>query len=108
MGIGGGTILIPALVIFLNIGQHTAQGINLVFFIPTAVAALIVHVKNKNVCLRTTFQIVLWGIVGAVLGANIAVSIPASILKRMFGFFLFIMGVYEIIKGVKTNREKTN
>jgi len=102
MGIGGGTILIPALVIFLNIEQHIAQGINLVFFIPTAITALIVHIKNKSVCLKTTFQIVLWGITGAVLGAHIAVSIPAFILKRMFGIFLLFMGCYEILKGVKT------
>ncbi|MGE5472996.1 MAG: sulfite exporter TauE/SafE family protein [Ignavibacteriales bacterium] len=107
MGIGGGTILIPALVIFLGIEQHNAQGVNLAFFIPTAVAALIIHIKNKNIHLKTASQIIIWGIIGAVLGAYIAVSIPSLILKKMFGFFMLFMGIYEIFKGAKTKSEKT-
>lgn len=107
MGIGGGTILIPALVIFLSIEQHNAQGINLVFFIPTAAAALIIHIKNKNIHPKTASQIIIWGIFGAVLGAYTALSIPSLILKRMFGFFMLFMGIYEIFKGVKTKSEKT-
>ncbi|MGE5327913.1 MAG: TSUP family transporter [Deltaproteobacteria bacterium] len=106
MGIGGGAILIPALVMLLNIEQHNAQGINLVFFIPTAIAALVVHVKNKNVYIKTVFQIAIWGIVGAVLGANIAVAIPAALLKKMFGIFLLLMGTYEIYKGIKMKCQK--
>ena len=46
MGIGGGTILIPALVMLTDISQQGLQGINLVFFIPTAIIALITHFKN--------------------------------------------------------------
>ena len=48
MGIGGGTILIPALSLFLNINQHTAQGVNLLFFIPTAIVALFIHKKKRK------------------------------------------------------------
>lgn len=97
MGIGGGTILIPALVIFLMVEQHTAQAVNLLFFIPTAVIALLVHIKNKNVDVRTVFVIVIWGIIGAVIGSWLATSMDSNFLKKLFGIFLLIMGIYEIL-----------
>ncbi|MDR1913813.1 MAG: TSUP family transporter, partial [Clostridiales bacterium] len=49
MGIGGGTILIPALCILYDTQQQTAQNINLIYFIPTAIIALITHVKQGNI-----------------------------------------------------------
>ena len=49
MGMGGGTLLIPLLSIFYSVGQHTAQAVNLVSFIPMAVVTLIIHIKNKLV-----------------------------------------------------------
>ena len=49
MGMGGGTILIPLLTIFFNVGQKEAQAINLVSFIPMAMVSLVIHIKNKRV-----------------------------------------------------------
>ena len=49
MGMGGGTVLIPLLGIFYNVSQHTAQAVNLISFVPMAVGALIVHLKNKMI-----------------------------------------------------------
>ena len=49
MGIGGGAILIPALVMLTDLSQQSIQGINLIYFIPTAIAALISHIKDGNV-----------------------------------------------------------
>ena len=49
MGMGGGTLLIPLLTIFSGVEQHMAQAINLIAFIPTAIVALIVHIRNKLV-----------------------------------------------------------
>jgi hypothetical protein len=95
MGIGGGTILIPVLVFILNVDQHIAQSINLLYFIPTATIALIVHLKNKRIDIKLAMTIVACGIIGAILGSYFAVSIPSTALKRMFGVFLFIMGIYE-------------
>ena len=46
MGMGGGTALIPLLTIFTSVHQKTAQAINLISFIPMAVVALFLHVKN--------------------------------------------------------------
>ena len=49
LGMGGGSILILILTTFMSVNQHIAQAANLIFFIPTAVTAIIVHFKNKNV-----------------------------------------------------------
>ena len=48
-GMGGGTILIFLLTFMLGIEQHIAQATNLIFFIPTAIVAIIVNLKNKNI-----------------------------------------------------------
>lgn len=96
MGIGGGAILIPALVLFVKPEQHVAQSVNLLFFIPTAIVALIIHIRHKNINFKTGVPILLFGLVGAIIGSKIALSINGEILRKIFGVFLLIMGVYEI------------
>lgn len=93
MGIGGGAILIPVITMFVNIDQQVAQCTNLVYFIPTAVAALAVHIKNKTVDFKTALPIICFGVLGAILGSQIAVFMPAKILKKIFAVFLFAMGI---------------
>lgn len=105
MGIGGGTILIPALTMFASTNQHIAQGVNLLYFIPTAAVALFVHKKNNALDFKAAIPIVLFGIVGAALGAVVALKLNAELLRRMFGIFLFFMGIYEIYKGFRKNKQ---
>ena len=105
MGIGGGTVLIPALVFFQNIGQHEAQGVNLLYFIPTAAVSLWIHIKNKSVNFKIVLPIMISGAFGAVLGAFLAGIIQAKLLKRLFGIFLFAMGLYEIFKKDKKSKK---
>ena len=103
MGIGGGTVLIPALTMLLNTNQHAAQGVNLLYFIPTAAVALLVHRKNNAVEWKLAVPVMLFGILGASLGAWIALKINPALLRRLFGGFLFFMGGYEIYKGFRKN-----
>lgn len=98
MGIGGGAILIPALVIFVKPEQHIAQSVNLLFFIPTAIIALIVHIRNKRIDFKIAIPIIVFGFVGAYLGSKLALSLPGNHLKKLFGVFLLIMGGYEMIR----------
>ena len=104
MGIGGGTVLIPALTMFLGINQHIAQGVNLLFFIPTAVIALFVHKKNGNLEIKTAIPLMLWGLIGASGGSFLALNLKPELLRRIFGIFLFVMGGYEIFKGFKEKK----
>lgn len=103
MGIGGGTILIPALSIFFDLKQHTAQNINLIYFIPTAIIALITHTKSGNIEKKVLWKIIIFGFFGAVIGSIVAINLDSYILRKLFGFFLLFMGICEIFK--KTNNK---
>jgi uncharacterized membrane protein YfcA len=105
MGIGGGAILIPALVFFMGMDQHGAQGINLVFFIPTAVIALIIHIRNHKIDFRTAIPVTAAGFAGAFFGSQLAVSLSSLVLRKWFGAFLLIMGFYEMIRKSKKKQE---
>ena len=98
MGIGGGAILIPAVTMLYDINQQQAQNVNLIYFIPTAVIALITHFKNGNIEKPVLKKLIIYGMLGAVAGSLIAVNISADLLRRLFGFFLAAMGIYEFFK----------
>jgi len=104
MGIGGGAILIPALVFFVKPEQHVAQSVNLLFFIPTAVVALAIHIKRKSVDFKMGVPILLFGLGGSILGSKIALSMDGDILRKIFGLFLLAMGLYEILGKAKVSK----
>ncbi len=101
LGIGGGTILIFLLISFSEIEQHIAQGVNLIFFIPTSIVSIFINLKNNNIEKRTALIVSIFGIIGAILGARIAVSIDVKNLKKYFGLFLLIIAFYEIFSLIK-------
>ena len=75
MGMGGGTILILLLVYTMQIEQHVAQASNLIFFIPTAIIAIIINRKQNLLDLKTGLIVGGTGIVGAVIGSIISKNI---------------------------------
>ncbi len=104
-GMGGGTILIFLLVFVCGIEQHIAQATNLIFFIPTSIVAIIVNIKNKNINLKLATIISIFGILGAIIGANLAVHTNVKELRKYFGIFLFIIAVHEIYTIIKENKK---
>jgi len=96
MGMGGGIILIPVLTLLLGYEQKSAQGMNLVYFIPTAVLALIVHIGKKSISFKTALSLIIPGVLGAGAGAMFAMRFPSNLLRIIFGVFLIIVGCYEI------------
>lgn len=98
MGIGGGTVLIPFLVLITQLDQIQAQGINLIVFIPVATVALLVHKKEGNLETKYTKKIVPTGIAGAIIGSLLALKINQDKLSMFFGIFLLFIGVYEFFK----------
>lgn len=107
-GMGGGTILIFLLSFMLGIEQHTAQATNLIFFIPTSIIAIIVNFKNKNIDTKQAIIISVFGVLGAIIGANIAIYMDVKILKKGFGIFLIFVTlneIYSIIKLYKKDRK---
>lgn len=96
IGMGGGTILIFLLTTFIGLEQHIAQATNLIYFIPTAISAIIVNFKNKNIDTKLAIFVSIGGALGAIIGANISVNIGVQKLRRLFGIFLVIIVIHEI------------
>ena len=101
LGMGGGSILILILTTFLNTEQHTAQAANLIFFIPTAITAIIVHFKNKNVDKQVGKKLLYSSMVGSAVGAYLTSFVKAQNLRKYFGIFLLVVGILEIIDTIK-------
>ena len=98
---GGGTILILLLSMFIKLDQHVAQATNLVFFIPTAIASIIVNMKNKNIQWKEAILIVVAGSIGATISAQIGSKMNVTNLRKLFGVFLLIIAIYEIYSWYK-------
>ena len=105
MGLGGGVILIPFLTLLNNYTQQQAQSINLIYFIPTAIIALITHRKNNNIekNLGLGFLIV-FGILGGVIGSYIALNLDPSLLKQVFAFFMLSLGIKSLLNNKHTSK----
>ena len=101
LGMGGGTLLIPLLTIFLGLDQKLCQGINLLSFLVMAIFVLIVHYQNGYIQTKGLIYIILSGVIFPSLGALLAGYLSSEVLKIAFGVFLCILSVIEIVKVVK-------
>lgn len=88
LGMGGGSILILILVTFMNVSQHMAQAINILYFIPTSIIAIIIHAKNDNVDKQVAKKLLIPCVLGSAIGAYLTTMIKSEGLKKYFGFFL--------------------
>lgn len=99
-GIGGGSLLMVWMSAVLSMEQTAAQSVNLLYFLPTAAAALILHAKNRVIAWRAVLPAALAGALTAALGAWLAAGIDTALLRRLFGGFLILVGLSEIfLKG---------
>ncbi len=105
-GIGGGSLLMIWMTAVLGTEQAEAQAINLLFFLPTAAASLIFHVKGKQVRWRAAVPAILAGLVTAAAGAWVASVLEARLLRKVFGAFLLVVGVLELRKKPKGRRRE--
>ena len=108
MGMGGGTLLIPILTIFLGFTQKNAQAINLLVFIPMALVSLIIHIKNKLVDFKVGILIMATGICFSLIGSMLASSISNDLLRKIFGVFLVAVGLNQVIQTIKMAKNKKN
>jgi uncharacterized membrane protein YfcA len=95
-GMGGGTVLILLLIGFNGVEQHIAQATNLIFFIPTSIAAIITNWKYKLIDKKLAISISIWGTIGAALGAMFSNRTNVDYLRKYFGIFLAIIAIWEI------------
>ena len=101
LGIGGGSLLMVYLTAVAALPQHTAQGINLLYFIPAACCALIFHSKNHFVRWKQTKWAIAGGVGMAIAGALIASRVSPELLRKLFGVFLLFTGLSELRTNAK-------
>ncbi|MBQ2714566.1 MAG: sulfite exporter TauE/SafE family protein [Clostridia bacterium] len=108
MGMGGGTLLIPLLVVFAGVEQGLAQGINLISFPPLSIACLIVNAKQGLLHTEKLLYLVLPAVVTAVGGALLASVTDSKNLSVYFGIFLVVLGVFFLQNTLKKDEKSEN
>ncbi len=108
LGMGGGTILILFLSLFLDIEQHIAQATNVIFFVPTAITAILVNLRQRNINLKIGIPICLWGVIGAFIGAIISMQMNMKTLRKFFGGFIILIAIYQTYMYIKSKKRHTS
>jgi len=94
VGIGGGIIIVPALVYFLALSQHQAQGISIgMLLMPVGFMAAFNYYKSGNLNFQYSIIIGLTFIVGAYLGSKVSLQVDEVLMKRIFGVFILLMAI---------------
>ena len=106
MGMGGGTMLIPLLTIFLAFNQKIAQGYNLISFLIMSCIALIIHSKNKLVEWKVVLPVAISGTLCSVVGSLLANKLNSKILKILFGVFLILISIYQLVTIIIDKKKK--
>jgi len=96
LGVGGGMILIIYLTMFAGEDQLSAQGINLLFFIPIAVLSVIIHTKNRFIEWGKIIPAILTGIIGAIAGTFLAEYLGSVVIRKIFAGFILLFGIREL------------
>jgi uncharacterized protein len=90
LGIGGGVLLVPAMVLLLGFDQHVAQGTSLLVIIPAALIGSWTHHSRGRLALRDAAFVAAGGILGAAVGSLSALSIEDELLQRLFAIVLIV------------------
>ena len=94
IGIGGATIIIPALVFLFGMSQYAAQGTTLAMMVPPiGILAAWMYYQKGYVDLKIAGLMCIGFFIGGLIGAKLAVGIPEYILKKIFGAFLLIISM---------------
>ena len=101
-GVGGGTLLLLAMTLLLKVDHRTAQGINLLFFLPTAASAQLCHWKGGYLHRPTLRAAIPPAVLLALAGAWLSTSLDVELLKKPFGVYLLASGVMLLLPNKKT------
>lgn len=96
LGVGSGGLFVIWLVSAYGVSAPQARGMNLLFFVFSASAALLIHIVRSQVDLKFVSKLALLALVGTLLGTFAAKQIDAALLRKLFGIFLILSGAYSI------------
>ena len=97
LGVGGGVILVPGMVLLLGVEQHTAQGVSLAVITLMALVGTFTHYRQENVRLRVALWIIPAAVIFSFLGGMVADTIDASLLRQIFGALLIVTGIVMVL-----------
>ena len=98
LGIGGGGLLVIWLVLFCGTEQLAAQGINLLWFLFSSGAALIIHLIKRRLNFKLIGFLVIFGSIGALLGSLLAKNTDPGLIRSVFGVLLVLSGTLALFK----------
>ena len=93
LGVGGGTLMVPFLTLAVGMSQHEAEATSLLVVLPTAIVASIVLRRRRVGDLGIALRIGVLGTAGGVLGALLALALPAHVLRLVFAVFLGLVAI---------------
>ncbi|HEY7346608.1 MAG TPA: TSUP family transporter [Gaiella sp.] len=102
LGVGGGILMVPFLTLAVGLSQHEAEATSLVVVLPTALAASLALRRRGVGDLGLALRFGVVGAVGGLVGALLALALPASALRVVFSLFLALVGVRLVRDGVRT------
>ena len=101
LGMGGGVILIAILSYITTYSQQSLQTLNLIYYIPTAVFAIIIYLKNRQIDYKMAFKIIACGIGPTIVTAILANTLNTQHLRKIFALYLIGIGITIFIKSIK-------
>ncbi len=94
LGVGGGIVIVPALIFFFGFSQHTAQGTSLaVLMFPVAMIGAYNYYKNGYIEIKHALIILVAFAIGQYFGSLLSINLPAKTLRSIFGVFVILMGL---------------
>ena len=100
-GVGGGTLLLVYMTLIAGLDQPLAQGINLLYFLPAGLMALPAHVKNGYIEKKALLPAIGAGLACAAVAAWVATAVDTDLLRKGFGVFLILIGLWELVSKPK-------
>lgn len=108
MGLGGGAVLLIYLAVFEDVPQLAAQGINLIFFVPIGLLAVIIYSFKKQIIWKKTLLLALGGVAGAFLGMGIVKLIGSDLTGKIFAVLLIFLGIKEVFSKSPLKKRSKN
>ena len=96
LGVGGGSLLMLWLTAVVGMDHQQARTINLLFFLPCALAATVVRWRQGTINIKNVLPAVITGCLGAILGTWLSSKIHLELLKKLFGGLLIVTGLREV------------
>ena len=107
MGVGGGVVMVPMMVLLLGVSQHLAQGISMLVIIPTVMVAIL-KLRNSNLFeFRTALLLAAGSIAGSLLSSNMVQLIDGVVLKLIFGVLVVYSSIRMILPAKAKNESKS-